>query len=350
MANVQKGDKVRFLNMEGGGIITRIEGRTVYVEEEDGFEYPVTDNEVVLIEARAQQKHEAQVRQEEEKRNEVPEITIDVDEQYQFKESVADDANPQFFLAFLKSDKGNSGYLDLNIVNDSNSFAFFAITEQVGTSKNVRMLHYGTIEPNTKLMLEKYNPQRIDNQTWKVQLVLYKKTANYLPLSPVETEIKIKVTRFFKDNAFAPNDYFDEKAVLYPIIQSEIQQKIDQLSLADLHKIVADKEREEHRQASKHNAKPNEIIEVDLHINAILDNTTGLSNGEMLQVQIARFKHVMSEYEGKKGQRIVFIHGVGNGTLKNEIRKLLERNYPKCYFQDASFKEYGYGATMVVMN
>ena len=53
MANVKKGDKVRFLNMEGGGIITRIEGRMVYVEEEDGFEYPVSDNEVVLIEAGA---------------------------------------------------------------------------------------------------------------------------------------------------------------------------------------------------------------------------------------------------------------------------------------------------------
>lgn len=49
-----------------------------------------------------------------------------------------------------------------------------------------------------------------------------------------------------------------------------------------------------------------------------------------------------------KGRKIVFIHGVGNGVLKNEIRKQLERKY-KVYYQDASFREYGYGATMVII-
>ena len=352
MANVKKGDKVRFLNMEGGGIITRIEGRMVYVEEEDGFEYPVPDNEVVLIEAGALQKQQAEQRAEEQRRNEVPEIIASDNTQtddYTFSETQADESNPQFFLAFIKSDKGNSGFIDLYVVNDSNSFAFFSICEHVGTSPDVRMLHYGTIEPNTKLMLDKYNPQRIDNQTWTVQMVLYKKSGQYKPISPVETELKIKSARFFKDNAFVPTDYFSERAVLYSVIATELQSKIDQLSMADLHKIMADKEREERKHASKPNAKPGEIIEVDLHINAIIDNTTGLSNGEMLQLQIARFKHVMDENISNKGQRIVFIHGVGNGTLKTEVRKLLDRNYRKCYYQDASFKEYGYGATMVVI-
>ncbi len=350
MANVKKGDKVRFLNMEGGGIITRIEGRTVYVEEDDGFEYPVTDNEVVLIEAGAEQKKQAEQRAAEQKRTEVPEImpTTSTDD-YTYSETQADDANPQFFVAFLKSDNGNSGFVDLYIVNDSNSFVFFSISEHVGNTTDVRMLHYGTIEPNTKLMLDKYNPQRIDNQTWTVQLVLYKKNGQYKPLSPVETELKIKSARFFKDNAFAPNNYFAERAVLYSVIATELQSKIDQLTIADLHKIMADKERAERQHTSKANAKPGEIIEVDLHINAIIDNTTGLSNSEMLQLQIARFNHVMTENASNKGQRIVFIHGVGNGTLKNEVRKLLDRNYRKCYYQDASFKEYGYGATMVVI-
>ncbi len=350
MANVKKGDKVRFLNMEGGGIVVRIEGRTVYVEEEDGFEYPVADNEVVLIEAGAQQKQIAEQRREEQRKNEVPEIIPDTTDDYTFSNTASDDNNPQFFIAFLKSDKGNSGYLDLYVVNDSNTFAFFSITEQVGNSNNVTMLHYGTIEPNTKLMLDKYNPQRIDNQTWFVQLILYKKSQAYKHCCPTETELKIKSTRFFKDNTFAPNNYFDERAVLYPIIESDMQDKLNQLSSADLHKIVADKERTEHKTLSKPSNKVGDIIEVDLHINAIIDNTTGLSNGEMLEVQLARFKHVMSENEGKKGQRIVFIHGVGNGTLKTEVRKLLDRKYSKCYYQDASFKEYGYGATMVVMN
>jgi len=57
---------------------------------------------------------------------------------------------------------------------------------------------------------------------------------------------------------------------------------------------------------------------------------------------------VMESNAKNKGRKIVFIHGVGNGVLKNEIRKQLERKY-KVYYQDASFREYGYGATMVII-
>ncbi len=46
---------------------------------------------------------------------------------------------------------------------------------------------------------------------------------------------------------------------------------------------------------------------------------------------------------------MVFIHGVGAGTLKNELRKSLTKDYPQLYFQDASFKEYGFGATMIII-
>jgi dsDNA-specific endonuclease/ATPase MutS2 len=50
-----------------------------------------------------------------------------------------------------------------------------------------------------------------------------------------------------------------------------------------------------------------------------------------------------------KVKRIVFIHGVGNGKLKFELRKLLDTTYAKLRYQDASFKEYGYGATLVML-
>lgn len=348
-ANIKKGDKVRFLNMEGGGIVARVEGRTVYVEDEDGFEMPCMENEVVLIEASAQQKKEAEQRRIEQKKEEVEEIVADPVDEYKFSESAADDHSPRFFLAFLKSDKGNSGYLDLYAVNDSNSFAFFTLTEQVGETDEVRMLHFGAIEPNTKLMLDKYNPQRIDNQSWQCQILLFKKSRTFAAYPPVSTVVKVKATKFFKENTFVPTDFFDERAVLYSIIEDELQSKIEQLTATDLHKIVRQKERQDQKQQSKPNNKPGDIIEVDLHIDAILDSTAGLSNTEMLQVQLARFKHVMDENANKKGQRIVFIHGVGNGTLKTEVRKSLDRQYRKCNYQDASFKEYGYGATMVVI-
>ncbi len=342
---VGKGDKVRFLNAVGGGIVSRCEGKTVYVEDEDGFEIPVSENEVVVIEARAAQKAEAEEVRQAEKAAEV--AAVEEEPTYTFSETAADDVSPHFCLAFLRSDLGRSGYVDLYAVNDSNCFAFFTLAEQTSTPGELRILHYGTIEPNTKLMLEKYNPQRIDNQTWRCQLLLFKKSKNFRAYEPIETVVKIKASKFFRDNAFADNDFFTEKAVVIPIIKTELDVKLEQLSEADFHSVIAQKEKPAPKQQSRRSTS--ELIEVDLHINEILESTAGLSNGEMLQVQLARFRHVMEENLSHKGQRIVFIHGVGNGTLKAELRKILDRDYRKVNYQDASFKEYGFGATMVTI-
>lgn len=346
MGKVKPGDRVRFLNEAGGGIITRVVGNTVYVEDEDGFEIPTLCSDVVVVEAQAVQKQQAEEQRIEEKKAEVEEIVLDYD--YKYEEEQADDHSPRFMLAFLKSDKGNSGYLDLYVVNDSNSFIFFTICEQVGDSNDVRMLHYGSIEPNTKLQLEKYNPQRIDNQLWQCQLLLFRKSKTFAAYPPVSTSIKIKSTKFFRDNSFSDNDYFNEKAVLYPIIKDELVSKIEELSIQQMLRISQQKENIEQKAKSKRST--NELLEIDLHIEEIIDSTAGLSNGEMLELQLARFNRVMEENKNRKGQRIVFIHGVGNGRLKNDIRKQLDHKYSKCVYQDASFKEYGYGATLVKIN
>lgn len=343
MAKIRPGDKVRFLNEEGGGIITRMVGNTVYVEDQDGFEIPTLASEVVVIEEQAVQKQIAEERKAEEKKEEIEEIVIDYD--YKYEEEQADNHSPRFMLAFLKSDNGNSGYLDLYAVNDSNSFVFFTLCEQAGNSDDVRMLHYGTIEPNTKLQLDRYNPQRIDNQTWQCQLVLFRKSKTFAAYPPVSTSIKVKSTKFFRDNSFVDNDFFNAKAVIYNIIKDELTAKIEELTVKEMMSIARQKEQKEARPRSK--STKNELIEIDLHIDEILESTAGLSNGEMLEVQLARFNSVMEEYKNRKGQRIVFIHGVGNGRLKNDLRKQLERRYSKCEYQDASFKEYGYGATLV---
>lgn len=92
-----------------------------------------------------------------------------------------------------------------------------------------------------------------------------------------------------------------------------------------------------------------DIIEVDLHIHELVDITTGLSNADMLQLQLDKFHAVIDENKNRKGQKIVFIHGKGEGVLRNEILKLLKSRYKSYYYQDASFKEYGFGATMVVI-
>lgn len=94
--------------------------------------------------------------------------------------------------------------------------------------------------------------------------------------------------------------------------------------------------------------KAEDIEVVDLHAHEILESTAGMGNGEILIAQLSRFTVALdlAINSGKHG-KIVFIHGVGSGKLKMEMQKILKAKYPKIASQDASFKEYGYGALML---
>lgn len=50
-----------------------------------------------------------------------------------------------------------------------------------------------------------------------------------------------------------------------------------------------------------------------------------------------------------KGQKIVFIHGKGEGVLRAAIMKELNHRYKGHDVQDASFREFGFGATQVTI-
>jgi dsDNA-specific endonuclease/ATPase MutS2 len=74
-----------------------------------------------------------------------------------------------------------------------------------------------------------------------------------------------------------------------------------------------------------------------------------MSNADMLHLQIETFHKTLAENKNNKGLKIVFIHGKGDGVLRSEIEKQLRTRYKSFYFQDASFREYGFGATMVTI-
>lgn len=94
--------------------------------------------------------------------------------------------------------------------------------------------------------------------------------------------------------------------------------------------------------------KASDIEVIDLHAPQILESTQGLSNGEIITAQLSRFQIALdlAIKSGKHG-KIVFIHGVGSGKLKMELHKILKAKYSKLASQDASFREYGYGAIMI---
>ena len=86
--------------------------------------------------------------------------------------------------------------------------------------------------------------------------------------------------------------------------------------------------------------------EVDLHIGQLIDDYHLLDNDEMLRLQLDYFTRCMEGAFMNRIQEIIFIHGVGNGTLKNEIIKILKA-FDNVHYFEASLAKYGVGATEV---
>ncbi|MDE6026679.1 MAG: Smr/MutS family protein [Muribaculaceae bacterium] len=91
------------------------------------------------------------------------------------------------------------------------------------------------------------------------------------------------------------------------------------------------------------------LIEIDLHIYELVDTTAGMDNYAMLQFQLDTVRKTMKSHSRRIGQKIVFIHGKGDGVLRKEVRALLAKEYASCDVQDASFLKYGFGATEVTV-
>lgn len=92
--------------------------------------------------------------------------------------------------------------------------------------------------------------------------------------------------------------------------------------------------------------KYSDYWEIDLHIHEILESEAGLTNREMLDHQIYAFRKFYRKAREKRIRKIIVIHGVGQGVLKNEVRDYLE-GQEALSFYDADFREYGKGATAV---
>ena len=88
-------------------------------------------------------------------------------------------------------------------------------------------------------------------------------------------------------------------------------------------------------------------MEVDLHIHELVDDQRGLADGAKLAIQMAHFDRMMDIAKREKLRRIVFIHGVGQGVLRHQIRTALDQHHPDCNYREGDLRRYGSGATEV---
>lgn len=348
------GDKVRFLNTVGGGTVKGFQNKQIaIIEDEHGFDVPVLITECVVVESASDEKmgqiHEDEDNQVQKTEDTKPEAKIDTF--YQPEETIEGE-NITACLAFLPLDIKNlstSSY-ECYFVNDSNYYLFF---NYMSRENNVWESRYsGTVEPNTKIFIEEFGKAELnDIEKVAVQFISFKHKKPYKFKSPHSVELRIDTVKFYKLHSFKENDYFDEDAIVYYLVKNDIPEKDSIVSVGDLEKAFKEKhtvEKRPRRQRIERKQR-NPIIEVDLHINELIDSTSGMDNAAILEHQLKKFNEVMTENLNNKNSKIVFIHGKGDGVLKTNILKELKKKYPKCQHQDASFQEYGYGATMVII-
>jgi hypothetical protein len=329
---ILKGDKVRFLNDVGGGMVTRIVGSTAYVEDADGFEIPALLSQIVLVESAQKPQDKA---------------SESLKDKIVKNKKANSSSEPSVFLAFLVGDKpgSQSGDYRLHFINDTDYQIVYLISGNARQPELWDTMYQGIAEPFSQPLLDKIPGRILDDKELMIQLLFFKNGSSYKIIQPIQVKAKLKLARFMREGAFIPNSYFNEKAWFISLLKSEIDSKLEELK----HSQLKENESTVKKEIPKKSNKKQDLIEIDLHINDLLDDIRGLSNGEILKIQLNKFEQIIQDYQAIKGQRIVFIHGVGNGVLKQEILKLLKTKYKNMYYQDASFKEYGYGATMVII-
>lgn len=342
---IKIGDRVRFLNDVGGGTVTGFVSKTmVNVEGQDGFEIPYPISQLVNLSEN--ERVEKGIEPEPE--------TVSVKSEQNFEPQkeegmkLAGKDSPDFYFCFVPDDSKNplAGETGLYLVNDSNFTVLYHFSHF--QDEKFDLVKFGSVQPNSKVELERIDQNDLtDLPDFAFQLMYFSKKES--ELHPAVTKrIKVSPVKFYKEKSFQPNVFFSKNAMVLQITPNILNTELDKLTSDDLQKVIKAKEVNPEQKVSV-KKKPDETVEIDLHIQELLDDTTGLSNREILEIQLEKVESEMNKAIQLHVKKIVFIHGLGQGVLKQEVTQLLKSKFAKYYFQDASFKEYGYGATMIIL-
>ena len=392
------GDKVRFLNTTGGGKIAGFQGKDlVLVCDDDGFEIPTLRSEIVVVETdnynlvrkpvpskeRASTSESdglshtsikaalaAQAAAANGGENGAPEEELLEDESEPADKEITFQPRPlerrgadqvNFYIGFLPVDSRalSQTEFEVYLINDSNLYVRFLLLTQEGEQYSLR--HEGLVLPNQKLMLDTIGHS--DLPQWErltFQLLAYKTDKPFALKSPQNITLRVDGTKFYKLHSFAASDFFNDPALVRPLVSEDRPAQSVSIAAETVEEALITPEvvRQSAERLKQQPARAtdksvtldrNAIVEVDLHADVLLDSTRGLTPTDILMMQIKAFHDTMRQYAKDKGRRIVFIHGKGEGVLRATLLKELKNHYRHCTHQDASFREYGFGATMVTV-
>lgn len=376
------GDKVRFLSETGGGKVAGFQGNNiVLVEDEDGFQIPTPVSDVVVVEqddytmgkmiaAKMDAKQQAEAHAATELRNDSRSIKSilndhETDADMTVDEYDASDREITYRAPARERDGGNKlnaclAFVPIDIkevtntrfetymVNDSNYYLHFVYMVAEGNAWTLKAA--GEVEPNTKLFIEEFGREALGSMgRIAVQMTAYKKDKPFLLKPAIDVQMRVDPVKFYKLHVFEENEFFKQPALLFHIVQND---EVARPLVVDSRRLKEQMYKEETvvtDTAKQVRRKDDGTLVVDLHADEVLETTAGMNAADILHYQLDVFKKTMEEYKKSRGQKIVFIHGKGEGVLRQALLQELKYRYKNCTWQDASFREYGYGATQVTV-
>jgi len=314
------GDRVRFLHGTEEGIIRRIiDKKTVEVEIDDGFLIPVLKNEVVLI----QSEESIYSRDPSESSS----------GSYGQKSDPGDAEDTGISVGITTQHNMYTAW----IINDSNKILLFTISEVM--SEGIKGLSHG--------VLNKYSYAKIGD--WDLGK-LYALPRILLDFIQFEEEAERHTPPVSKNINLQKKTIAREKRNLpllnlpgIPIALVEEQQ------IPDSERIKEAMFSSDPESVEKDSPGDTGALEVDLHAEALIDDPGMLQSEEILHIQLDEFEKALEKAVINGNEEITFIHGIGNGILRNKIHKKLSQ-YPHIkYFEDAMKEKFGFGATKVYL-
>lgn len=386
------GDKVRFLNEVGGGTVMGFIGKDqVKVEGEDGFDIPVLMRECVVIEtneynitkkARVETNSSKQLSSSQQTAqdtiNKLREQggfkPLELEHKSTFKETKlkTEEKEPEItfrpkaierkggdelnvFIAYVPTDTKQmiTTPFECYLVNDSNYYLSYSYLS--GEGKSWQLREQGIAEPNSKILIEEFEKSKLNELDHIcVQCFAFKQDKSFALKPTIQVELRIDTVKFYKLHTFTQNDFFEQPSLIYDLIKKDLPIKQMYVQAEELQEVLLTKKISEkeyqHKSQTTLKEPQKDLLEINLHANELLETTVGLSPGDILSHQLGVFHETMEKYKSKKGQKIVFIHGKGNGVLRKELQEKLKYRYKSCQWQDASFREYGFGATLVIIH
>ncbi len=386
------GDTVRFLNSIGGGRITKIDGQIAYVDD-DGFETPVLLKEIVVVMPAGHEQSAtghrpmfdqkafdegrkvtptAKAKPEEEAPKKKEEPRMPAPQPAVFTEETSHGEKLNIVLAF---EPGDVKHLDKSsfgavLVNDSNYYLDYLLLRRAAEERGWSLVAQGTVLPNEMADLATLTHEDLPlYERIAFQCLAYKKEKAFTLQAPVSVSRRLDLTKFHKFHCFRPGLYFDNPVLEVELVKDGVASKPLEVNVGELRDAMTatPSEKEMAAQLSKkfrvdkgakkrqadpglnpHKVLP--LIEVDLHIGELTDTLAGMEPKDMLELQLDAVRRHMRAHQARIGQKIVFIHGKGEGVLRKAVLDLLKKEWPKAELQDASFREYGFGATLVTIH